>query len=34
MALMPLADAIKAVLDGAQGLPEEHVALDDAAGKR
>jgi molybdopterin molybdotransferase len=33
MALMPLADAIKAVLDGAQGLPEEHVALDDAAGR-
>jgi molybdopterin molybdotransferase len=33
MALMPLADAIKAVLDGAQGLPEEQVALDDAAGR-
>lgn len=33
MALMPLTDAIKAVLDGAQGLPEEHVALDDAAGR-
>ena len=33
MALMPLDDAIKAVLDGAQGLPEEHVALDDAAGR-
>lgn len=33
MALMPLADAIKAVLEGAQGLPEEPVALDEAAGR-
>ncbi|MEZ5764799.1 MAG: molybdopterin molybdotransferase MoeA [Xanthobacteraceae bacterium] len=33
MALMPLAKAIEAVLDGAQGLSEEPVALDDAAGR-
>jgi molybdopterin molybdotransferase len=30
MALMPLADALVAVLDGASALPEEMVALDDA----
>jgi molybdopterin molybdotransferase len=30
MALMPVADALKAVLDGAVALPEETVALDDA----
>lgn len=30
MALMPVADALKAVLDGASALPEETVALDDA----
>ena len=33
MALMPVADALRAVLDGATGLPEEHVALDDARGR-
>lgn len=31
MALMPLADAIQAVLKGASGLPEEQIALEDAA---
>ncbi|MEW6767865.1 MAG: gephyrin-like molybdotransferase Glp [Pseudomonadota bacterium] len=30
MALMPVADALKAVLDGASALPAETVALDDA----
>ncbi len=33
MALMPVADALQAVLDGAIGLPEEHVVLDDARGR-
>lgn len=33
MALMPVADALQAVLGGATGLPEEHVALDDARGR-
>lgn len=33
MALIPVADALQAVLDGATGLPEEHVALDDARGR-
>ncbi|MGP9810760.1 molybdopterin molybdotransferase MoeA [Rhodopseudomonas sp. NSM] len=33
MALMPVADALAAVLDGAAGLPEEMVALDDAHGR-
>ena len=33
MALMPVADALKAVLEGASGLPEELVALDDARGR-
>ena len=33
MALMPLADAIQAVLKGASGLPEERVALEDADGR-
>jgi molybdopterin molybdotransferase len=33
MALMPLADAIKAVLDGASSLAEEQVALDEACGR-
>jgi molybdopterin molybdotransferase len=33
MALMPVADALQAVLDGAAGLPDEHVALDDARGR-
>lgn len=30
MALMPVADALKAILDGVQALPSETVALDDA----
>ena len=33
MALMPVADALKAVLDGAGPLGEERVALDDACGR-
>jgi molybdopterin molybdotransferase len=33
MALMPVADALKAVLDGATGLREEQVALDEALGR-
>ncbi|MBI5129813.1 MAG: molybdopterin molybdotransferase MoeA [Rhodopseudomonas palustris] len=33
MALMPVADALAAVLDGAYGLPEEMVMLDDAHGR-
>jgi molybdopterin molybdotransferase len=33
MALMPVADALAAVLDGAGGLPEEMVALDEAHGR-
>ena len=33
MALMPVADAISAVLEGAAGLPEEMVALEEAAGR-
>jgi molybdopterin molybdotransferase len=31
--LMPVADALKAVLDGATGLPEELIALDQAPGR-
>lgn len=30
---MPVADALKAVLEGASGLPEEQVALDQASGR-
>lgn len=33
MALMPVADAISAVLEGATGLPEELVPLEEAAGR-
>src|SRR5688572_16672518 len=33
MALMPVADALKAVLEGATALDEERVALDDACGR-
>jgi molybdopterin molybdotransferase len=33
MALMPVADALSAVLDGASGLGEELVALEEAAGR-
>jgi molybdopterin molybdotransferase len=33
MALMPVADALRAVLDGASALPEEMIALDDARGR-
>jgi molybdopterin molybdotransferase len=33
MALMPVADALKAVLEGATALGEERVALDDACGR-
>lgn len=33
MALMPVADALSAVLEGASGLPEEQVALEDAVGR-
>lgn len=33
MALMPVADALQAVLDGASPLPVEHVALDQARGR-
>jgi molybdopterin molybdotransferase len=33
MALMPLADAIRSVLEGAAGLPEEYLPLEDAAGR-
>jgi molybdopterin molybdotransferase len=33
MALMPVADALKAVLDGATSLSEEQVALDEAPGR-
>jgi molybdopterin molybdotransferase len=33
MALMPVADALAAVLDGARGLPPETVALEDAHGR-
>src|SRR5579871_1391882 len=32
-ALMPVSDARRAVLDGAAGLPEEHVPLDQAVGR-
>ena len=33
MALMPVADALKAVLDGAAALPEQEIALDEARGR-
>lgn len=33
MALLPVADALKAVLDGAAPLPEEQVALEEARGR-